>query len=1192
MLPDIGRHLNKLPELLETGLGHLSPDTKAELGAALAGVAATTDPLPLATFVLSSGCVGIIQERSVKVGGDLEQQLLERIEALEDEESRTAALQVALLRRFTRALPDGDELESAVIQTANGDPTDLIELFEAYSTDAERRRRYETTVRNFFDGDVELAEDETFVDHLTDQFETDDPDEALTTFLDVSDLLTAEQVHDAVGQLADIQVDLEAVEAAVSGGREEINRLLDQDLRSEGFHRVSDAYVRTLRSKTATEAWQTGMNLRQVIEREYAVERPVVLTSDPAEDWAPHCPDDERLAPGAVADGLATGANLLVQGKPGSGKSVICRLVIDAWRQADRGTVLYRPSGEAPFTDPGPLEAAIEGADGPVLVVVEDAARAEAKGLYTILNYFYSDDSVAFLLNARFGEWNDFDPAESTESDMDRQLNPLLESLPKATPASLDTAECVRIVERFEELTDREMPLQGDDPAELGALLHERIRTESQAGEMLHLTFLLADGEGLRSDAVAKAAAIEWPEDADDRTGLGQFDRELVRHVGLMVALLNAAEEQTLRREYLFALATELSAAPRIEGTYSEGDVADLLERAFDGWLVFDGNERRRYRTYHPSWSFLFLRELLHNEAVGASTYTVHERFARCLRAALRLLTDPSDARGARIRGRVADLERTVFDDLEAAPERTVVDFVEDIHELGVQYPILAPMYQSSDHSVLALEAFEGIPTEAVARARVATGRMYSKRGEIDTAREELERCGGLLAATDGSHPELEAERRRRLASVSRTEGRLDEAESTFRYIYDQLSRSATDRDAMLSGLCREIGGVRLDRNDFDGAQKWYDRSQAYDIDPMARADALNALGGVAENRGDHGDAEDLHRDALEIYRDIGSQGRRAAALTNLGNVESSRGNLDEAERLHRDSLAIDERIGNRIGQAVSLMNLGTIESKRGHLDAAEKLYKDSLEIKQDAGDQARVARTYYNLGLLKEDQDDLSGAIEDFERSAGMRADIGAVTDALTSLSNLYRVAKETDDTDRAVEARTWAIDLVRESDIDVLRAADLGWLVDWTWDRLDAGVDQPARRVREAHLLGCQLLLNGEYEDATRMEAFAWDQREAFETGSDTYAIALAAGTGAFGLLRYREDQDADEWVSRVLDPIRSAEVGLPQGAAVLLERLGTGATDTTPDDLRSFAETDTLAELERREALAFAELLDALE
>jgi hypothetical protein len=258
MLPDID--FDQLPALLHRAGARLSEENVAELGTALTAATSSADPVTAATFVATTACVGLLQDKTVELGGRLDQGITNRIEELDDKESRTATAQVALLQRIAASLPDGDQWDHAIVQSANGDPDDLIELLEMYANDSKQRHQLENTVGDIFEGKVDLAEEEDFIEYLCEQFEIDDRNKALTTFLDVSDLLTSREVHEAVGRLADVEADLNAVEEAVDDGRERIHRLLDRDLRSEGIHRVTDAYIRTQPSKTPTEAWATGMN--------------------------------------------------------------------------------------------------------------------------------------------------------------------------------------------------------------------------------------------------------------------------------------------------------------------------------------------------------------------------------------------------------------------------------------------------------------------------------------------------------------------------------------------------------------------------------------------------------------------------------------------------------------------------------------------------------------------------------------------------------------------------------------------------------------------------------------------------------------------------------------------------------------------------------------------------------------------
>jgi hypothetical protein len=73
---------------------------------------------------------------------------------------------------------------------------------------------------------------------------------------------------------------------------------------------------------------------------------------------------------------------------------------------------------------------------------------------------------------------------------------------------------------------------------------------------------------------------------------------------------------------------------------------------------------------------------------------------------------------------------------------------------------------------------------------------------------------------------------------------------------------------------------------------------------------------------------------------------------------------------------------------------------------------------------------------------------------------------------------------------------------------------------------------------------------------------------------------------------DHDIDLEAAEIRDEIRGAETALTPGAVALFERLDTGETGTTPEELRALADDEDRAGVVREEARAYAHLLELLD
>jgi tetratricopeptide (TPR) repeat protein len=91
--------------------------------------------------------------------------------------------------------------------------------------------------------------------------------------------------------------------------------------------------------------------------------------------------------------------------------------------------------------------------------------------------------------------------------------------------------------------------------------------------------------------------------------------------------------------------------------------------------------------------------------------------------------------------------------------------------------------------------------------------------------------------------------------------------------------------------------------------------------------------------------------------------------------VYARSGELDRADEHHKKALLIDKEIGNRLGQADGLGNLGLVSKRRGETDEARKLLHEAADLYEAIGAGGEgpeiVAGALRELEADKEDTDD-----------------------------------------------------------------------------------------------------------------------------------------------------------------------------------------------------------------------------
>jgi tetratricopeptide (TPR) repeat protein len=109
-------------------------------------------------------------------------------------------------------------------------------------------------------------------------------------------------------------------------------------------------------------------------------------------------------------------------------------------------------------------------------------------------------------------------------------------------------------------------------------------------------------------------------------------------------------------------------------------------------------------------------------------------------------------------------------------------------------------------------------------------------------------------------------------------------------------------------------------------------------------AEALTALGLVAEAEGKYQEARRLHQEALAILEQLGDQRGRATLFHNLGALAYQQGDYDEARRLYRESLLLKEQEGVKGRKAATLTGLGRLAYEQGRRAEARQLYEEALD--------------------------------------------------------------------------------------------------------------------------------------------------------------------------------------------------------------------------------------------------------
>jgi serine/threonine protein kinase len=144
---------------------------------------------------------------------------------------------------------------------------------------------------------------------------------------------------------------------------------------------------------------------------------------------------------------------------------------------------------------------------------------------------------------------------------------------------------------------------------------------------------------------------------------------------------------------------------------------------------------------------------------------------------------------------------------------------------------------------------------------------------------------------------------------------------------------------------------------------------------PAVEAELLGLLGTLYQEIGHYDRAEEMHRSALTIRRQLfGAQSPEAAkSLNDLGLALMSNNKLPEAEAAHGEALAIRQRLYGKenADTATSLNDLSSVYRQETKLARAEPMAREALAIRKKlfGDEQLQVADSLRNLSIILGDE-------------------------------------------------------------------------------------------------------------------------------------------------------------------------------------------------------------------------------
>ncbi|HET6861544.1 MAG TPA: protein kinase [Pyrinomonadaceae bacterium] len=285
---------------------------------------------------------------------------------------------------------------------------------------------------------------------------------------------------------------------------------------------------------------------------------------------------------------------------------------------------------------------------------------------------------------------------------------------------------------------------------------------------------------------------------------------------------------------------------------------------------------------------------------------------------------------------------------------------------------------------------------------------QLAQSGELETIRSH--HLNFYLEMAEQAEPELTG------ASQASWFSRLDKEHDNFRaaIIYSRESDRPEDGLRLAGALWRfwEVRGhVGEGRAVLDQLLML---PGATEVSPNVRAKALNGVGVLAGNQGDHARQTAILQESLKLYEELGDKSGIAQSINNLGSIAWSQGDYVQAQVFYTQSLEIRRAISDSWGTANSLNNLGGVAFVQGDCDRALALYAESLSLRRKLGDKRGISMSLNNMGEVAQQQQDYGRAATLFAESLTIRNELGDRFFIVSSLHNLAEVACSRKDYER----------------------------------------------------------------------------------------------------------------------------------------------------------------------------------
>lgn len=192
------------------------------------------------------------------------------------------------------------------------------------------------------------------------------------------------------------------------------------------------------------------------------------------------------------------------------------------------------------------------------------------------------------------------------------------------------------------------------------------------------------------------------------------------------------------------------------------------------------------------------------------------------------------------------------------------------------------------------------------------------------------------------------------------------------------LDRSSSVEPSVRARALNNLGNLVFELGQHVTAANYYEESkQLYEMagDVNGVADELNNMGLILIHNGEFTAARDAMFQSMEIRKVTGDTLALPTTLSNLGDMAIFEGDLEQAGRYHREAYDFRCEIGNKRGIALSCYNLGTVAILRRDWETARFWIAEGLEVADAIKDAYVLACLGLGAGILHNQRGDVARA-------------------------------------------------------------------------------------------------------------------------------------------------------------------------------------------------------------------------